>query len=102
MFFIKLFLVVFAGAFIIKEAVLALDDIVYAFRVRRMRTMNYEKFLAAHNIEPQEVRYDGFFRIPAYPVPDPCPGRYDVHGSGGDIRGKQMNSARKFTTIQTY
>lgn len=52
MFFIKLFLVVFAGVLTFREIVLALDDIVYAFRIRRMRTMNYEKFLAAHNIKP--------------------------------------------------
>ena len=52
MFFIKLFLIVFVGAFIIKEAVLTLDDIVYALRRRRVKSINSEKFFTAHNIKP--------------------------------------------------
>lgn len=52
MFFIKLFLIVFAGAFIVKEAVLTLDDIVYALRRRRVKSINSEKLFPTRNIKP--------------------------------------------------
>ena len=43
MYFIKLFVVLAIAAFVIKETVLALDDLVYAIRSRKVKSLSHRR-----------------------------------------------------------